>query len=218
MEYLAILGRFNAGPTCTILAELMSTAHTRLASLASTPASGSKYELEVSVANEALWWLVSYAGYLMADEAMGEVVTVPPALNALSKQTPAGATGAGGLDAYPARDPVVNLSVRVLAVLQASVCIPPFIALCLNLGFSRARQAACWLPPLLPCHQQPRLPSRCPRCWRRSCCGSPAGGRACISCQTSTATAPPPWRCRCRRASATPARCPRPRPRPRRWG
>lgn len=45
---------------------------------------------------ERLWWLITYAGYILADAAEGETPLVPPQLNALSVAISQAATGGAG--------------------------------------------------------------------------------------------------------------------------
>ena len=45
---------------------------------------------------ERLWWLITYAGYVLADAPEGETPLVPPTLNALSVSISQAATGGGG--------------------------------------------------------------------------------------------------------------------------
>lgn len=109
MELVAVLGRHAPAPCLNLLMTLLGDAHARLRLLGSTgghvlehnhqssssggtpggatplpsPVDGD-VDTELGVANEEVWWLVTYAGHLLADEARGETPLVPDALNAVS--------------------------------------------------------------------------------------------------------------------------------------
>ena len=109
MTAAAALARLGARPALEALTNGVRGVHGRFLRLATLRDgnSATSSEVDFAVASEEAWWLVSYAGYVLADEAKGETPSVPRSLLALS----ANARSAGD-------DPVVALSHAVTAVLQ----------------------------------------------------------------------------------------------------
>jgi hypothetical protein len=88
METAAALARMGASAgTLSFLAQRIAATTEQLQRASVGPQAFSEQgELEAAGHSEELWWLVSYAGYALADEAAGEEPTVPLRLNALSKE------------------------------------------------------------------------------------------------------------------------------------
>lgn len=94
MESAAIIGRANAGAALQLLYNLVSQAVEKLRSIVDAGAGATVdggMDVSLAEANEELYWLVQFSGYLLADECDGESPTVPSALNELSKSLARGA-------------------------------------------------------------------------------------------------------------------------------
>ena len=68
MEFVALIGRYNAAPAVALLIETLQRCTERYLSLtASTP------ETVAACVFEELFWAVGFAGYLLADSPVGTV-------------------------------------------------------------------------------------------------------------------------------------------------
>ena len=70
MEFIACIGRLNPAAALTVVCELLSQSLDRFVMLSSQP---SVTELQSAVVNEELFWIVSFAGYLVANKSSGEL-------------------------------------------------------------------------------------------------------------------------------------------------
>jgi hypothetical protein len=120
MEFVACIGRLNPAPALTVVCELLSQCIERFLQLSALPAIS---ESQAATVNEELYWLVSFAGYLIANKSSGEVPSIPSSLNALSCDVAVG-TGFGkgrGATLGAVADPLIVLPSMVFRIMDAAI-------------------------------------------------------------------------------------------------
>ena len=81
LQALGALGRCDAGASLGALHGALQSWSVRLSSVAASGAGGDE---EFGAANEALLWLVTIAGHVLADDPAGDTPSVPRSVNAVS--------------------------------------------------------------------------------------------------------------------------------------
>ena len=111
-----MVGRIDAGPSLVCVAEALVAARGRLAS--SRPTVGCDPPPEAAASAEECWWLLGFAGHLLADEAKGEAPLVPEALRTVSHAAARTVPSGAGFAALASADPVIRASSEALQLCQ----------------------------------------------------------------------------------------------------
>ena len=123
MVSVAVVGRVEPGRALAFIASALSAARSRLqgVGVAAPPvasAPGDPPPNAAATAEEA-WWLLGFAGNLLADEAKGEAPLVPDSLRALSHAAARSVPSGSGIVALAEADPVVRASSEALRLCEA---------------------------------------------------------------------------------------------------
>jgi hypothetical protein len=128
MDAAAVVGRCEPAGALATLSGALQAARGRMegaAAVAGGGASATDLPADAASIAEECWWLLCFAGHLLADEAKGESPTVPEQLRVLSqaasRHAVAGGASAGGVEALAAADPVIRASSEALLVCQQQV-------------------------------------------------------------------------------------------------
>lgn len=126
MDAVAVVGRVEPASSLACLTAALAAARGRLASAGGGGGTGGgEPRPDVAATAEECWWLLGFAGHLLADEAKGEAPLVPETLRALSQAAaraapPSSAGGAGGgIAALAESDPVIRASSAALSLCEA---------------------------------------------------------------------------------------------------
>jgi len=123
MVSVAVVGRVEPGRALACIASALSAARSRLQGMGATSppaasAPGDPPPNAAATAEEA-WWLLGFAGNLLADEAKGEAPLVPDSLRALSHAAARSVPSGSGIVALAEADPVVRASSEALRLCEA---------------------------------------------------------------------------------------------------
>lgn len=177
---LAVASLIRASPrhSLPLLLHAIAAATEAVAAAAGQAGGAAEAHGALAAQYERLWWLVTYAGFALADSDEGETPTVPGPLNALSarllREAAGGGSGSRAGMAAVSRDPLVMLPLHILSIgqLEGQRCAaagtgaaPPSPLLCQRLLWFLSRWAPTYLMPDADLYRSAPLSFTLTRCF-----------------------------------------------------